>query len=136
MAMVNAVRAYQGKVTGPATALAAYMAQVCWELTANANLLGPGGLRLSLRANSSKQIKEQLNIAWDWHCHRQTLHRKGIQSQLDTHSHQYLECLAFQNVRAQHPTAVQCLHTQPQWCFSTPHSRRGGRISSTSHAYS
>lgn len=153
----------------PAAALAAYLSQVGWELTSNATLLGPGGLRLNLRMHSSCQIKDQLKIAWDWFCHKQTQHRKGIQAQLfdflttrrlinkftdrqrrilaltmtagwqanagiaqwsaahdpkckwcetpDTHSHQYLECSAFQNIRDQHSTAVTSLRRWPELCY-------------------
>ena len=75
---LTSVRAYEGKVKGPASALAAYLRQLKWELTANATLLGPGGLRLHLPGSSNKQIRSQLRIAWDWQCHQEILHRKGV----------------------------------------------------------
>lgn len=63
------------------------MKMLGWELTQNATLLGPGGLRLNLPSASTKQIKQQLRIAWDWQCHREILHRKGVPNNpFDSHT--------------------------------------------------
>lgn len=62
------IRAFNGTVKGPASAIAHYLHKIGWEITANATLLGPGGLRVSLRHASGKQIKSQARLAWDWYC--------------------------------------------------------------------
>lgn len=46
----------------------------------NATLIGPGGMRLNLQCTTSKTIKKNLRIAWDWHCHNEVAHRKGVPS--------------------------------------------------------
>ena len=74
----SSVRAFEGKIRGPASALAAYLKHLQWELTSNATLLGPGGLRVSIPSSSNKQIRAQLRIAWDWYCYEEILHRKGV----------------------------------------------------------
>lgn len=71
--IVTTVRMFSGKVRGPASALAASLAKVGWELTANAAILGPGGLRLNIPSASTKQIRTQLRTAGDW--------RKGVPDQ-------------------------------------------------------
>lgn len=68
-------------VKGPATTLAAYLHKLGWELTVNATLLGPGGLRVNLSTHSNKQIKQQLAMAWDRFCHAQIQHRQGVVAQ-------------------------------------------------------
>lgn len=75
---VHAVCHFNGQVHGPATALASYLHRLGWEMTTNATLLGPGGLRLGLQSTTSKTIKKELRIAWDWHCHNEIVHRKGV----------------------------------------------------------
>lgn len=74
----HAIRQFNGQVHGPATALASYLRRLGWEMTVNATLLGPGGLRLSLPHTTSKAIKKELRIAWDWQCHNEIAHRKGV----------------------------------------------------------
>lgn len=61
---VQEVCAFQSQVKGPATALASYLKKLGWEMTPKATVLGPGGLRLNVKTNSNKQIKQQLHIAW------------------------------------------------------------------------
>lgn len=68
---------FQGITYGPATALASYLKRLNWQITPQAILLGPGGLKLSLQTTSCKQIRKQARIAWDWHCHAAVSHRKG-----------------------------------------------------------
>lgn len=75
---VTAVRHFNGQVCGPATALASYLCRLGWELTPNATLIGPGGLRIGIQCSTSKTIKKELRIAWDWHCHNEIAHRKGV----------------------------------------------------------
>ena len=79
--ILQSIRAYDGKVRGPATAIASYLAHCGWELTSQATLVGPGGLRVNLKTSSNKQIKQQLRIAWDWFCHQEVQHRKGVTDQ-------------------------------------------------------
>ena len=76
--ILHTLRTFDGKVRGPASALASYLNKLGWEVSSNATLLGPGGLRVSLSGSSSKQIKAQVRIAWDWHCHKEVYHRKGV----------------------------------------------------------
>lgn len=75
--IITTIRTFEGKVRGPASALAAYLRSLGWELTQHATLLGPGGLRVNIATSSTKQIKSQLRIAWDWFCHQEIIHRKG-----------------------------------------------------------
>ena len=72
------IREYQGTLCGPATTIAFYLKKFHWELTSQATLLGPGGLRLNLITSSTRQIKQQTRIAWDWYCFTLIQHRKGI----------------------------------------------------------
>ena len=76
--MVASIRAFTGKVRGPAGALASYLRLLGWDLTEQATLLGPGGLRVNLRGSSNRQIRNQTRIAWDWVCHQNIMHRKGV----------------------------------------------------------
>ena len=75
---VQSLRRYSGQAHGPATALAAYIHRLDWEVTPGATLLGPGGLRINIQTATSKAIKKELRIAWDWHCHNEISHRKGV----------------------------------------------------------
>lgn len=52
---ITYIRSFTGDVRGPASALASYLKKLRWEVTANATLIGPGGLNINLR--SSKFIK-------------------------------------------------------------------------------
>ena len=76
--ILHTLRSFDGKVRGPASALASYLNKLGWEVSSNATLLGPGGLWVSLSGSSSTQIKAQVRIAWDWHCHKEVYHRKGV----------------------------------------------------------
>lgn len=76
--ILDTIRFFDGKVRGPASAIASYLSQCGWELTSQATLLGPGGLRVHLPSSSNKQIKQQLRISWDWFCHQEVLRRKGV----------------------------------------------------------
>lgn len=44
-------------------------------------MLGPGGLRVNIKDSSTRHIKRQTRIAWDWHCFQQIQHRKGCAHQ-------------------------------------------------------
>ena len=75
---IQLIRQFDGTVKGPATTLASYLSKLQWEITDQATLIGPGGLRVHLPYTSNKQIKKQARIAWDWHCHALIVHRKGV----------------------------------------------------------
>ena len=75
--ILHTIHTFDGKVRGPASAIASYLAHCGWELTKNATLLGPGGLRVNLQTSSNKHIKHQLRISWDWFCQGEVAHRKG-----------------------------------------------------------
>ena len=79
--VLQTIRAFDGKVRGPASALASYLRLLNWSITSTATLLGPGGLRINIPSSSNRQIKNQLRISWDWFCHNNILHRKGVPSE-------------------------------------------------------
>lgn len=93
---LTSARNFQSQVFGPATALASYLKKVGWEVTATATIIGPGGLRVNIRFASGKQIKKQLRIAWDWYCHQEIYHRKGVpECPFDSyHTHKLMSSLS------------------------------------------